>query len=136
MLRQAFLQAEGLPFSEDDIEQAFEAENACFAQNEGDIIRKTMAQAALAHEKLPRQLSFAAALAAVATSWDHASLAKPEVLIALAEAQFRVIAWHQVGDRPNRVEPRAIKRHPKLHRWLREPRDQARAALCGRSPAN
>ena len=41
LLRQAFLQAEGLPFSEvlseDDIEQAFEAENACFAQNEGDI---------------------------------------------------------------------------------------------------
>ena len=100
-----------------------------------NLLRKTMAQAALAHEKLPRQLSFAAALAAVATSWDHASLAKPEVLIALAEAQFRVIAWHQVGDRPNRVEPRAIKRHPKLHRWLREPRDQARAALCGRSPA-
>ena len=38
---QAFLQADGLPFgdvlSEDDIQQAFEAEHACFAQDEGDI---------------------------------------------------------------------------------------------------
>jgi hypothetical protein len=100
-----------------------------------NLIRKTTAQAALAHGKLPRQLSFAAALAAVATSWDLATLAKRDVLAALAEAQFRVIAWHQVGDRPNRVEPRAIKRHPKHHAWLRQPRAEARAALCGRPHA-
>jgi len=100
-----------------------------------NLIRKVIAQAALTHEKSPRQLSFAAALAAVATSWDHATSAKPNVLAALAEAQLGVIAWHQVGDRPDRVEPRAIKRHPKLHRWLRQPRDQARAALCGGPPA-
>jgi putative transposase len=100
-----------------------------------NLIRKAIAQAALVHEKLPRQLSFAAALAAVTTSWDHATLAKPNVLIALAEAQFRVIAWHQVGDRPNRVEPRAIKRHPKPHRWLRQPRHEARAALRGKASA-
>jgi len=100
-----------------------------------NLIRKTMAQAALTHGKLPRQLSFAAALAAVATSWDHASLAKQDMLTALAQAQFRVIAWHQVADRPDRVEPRAIKRHPKHHAWLRQPRAEARAALCGGPPA-
>ena len=98
-----------------------------------NLIRKTIAQAALVHEKLPRQLSFAAALAAVATSWDHATVAKQNVLSALADAQFRVIAWHEVGNRPDRVEPRAIKRHPKPHPWLRQPRDQARARLCGQS---
>lgn len=100
-----------------------------------NLIRKTIAQAALVHEKLPRQLSFAAALAAVATSWDHATLATQNVLTALADAQFRAIAWHQIGDRPDRVEPRAIKRHPKPHRWLRQPRNEARAALCGGPPA-
>jgi hypothetical protein len=100
-----------------------------------NLIRKTTAQAALAHGKFPRQLSFAAALAAVATSWDHATLAKPDVLAALAQAQFRTIAWHRVADRPDRVEPRAIKRHPKHHAWLRQPRDKARAALCGGPPA-
>jgi len=99
-----------------------------------NLIRKTTAQAALAHGKLPRQLSFAAALAAVATSWDHATVANQDVLAALAQAQFRVIAWHRVADRPDRVEPRAIKRHPKHHAWLRQPRDKARAALCGGPP--
>ena len=100
-----------------------------------NLIRKTTAQAAIAHRKTPRQLSFAATLAAVATSWDHATLAKPDVLVALANAQFLVIARHQVGDRPDRVEPRAIKRHPKPHAWLRQPRAEARAALCAGPPA-
>jgi putative transposase len=100
-----------------------------------NLIRKIMAQAALAHGTFPRQLSFTAALAAVATSWDHATLAKQDVLTALAQAQFRVIAWHRVADRPDRVEPRAIKRHPKHHAWLRQPRGEARAALCGSPPA-
>jgi hypothetical protein len=98
-----------------------------------NLIRKSMAQAAMVHEKLPRQLSFAAALAALATSWDHATVAKPDVLGALADAQFRIIAWHQVGNRPDRVEPRAIKRHPKPHPWLRQPRNEARARLLGQS---
>ena len=41
LIRQAFLQAEELPFgdllSEDEIRQAFEKENACFARDPGDI---------------------------------------------------------------------------------------------------
>jgi len=98
-----------------------------------NLIRKSIAQAALVHGKLPRQLSFAAALATVATSWDHATLAQPPLLAALAEAQFRVVASHQVADRPDRVEPRAVKRRPKPHRLLRQPPAQARAALCGRT---
>jgi len=96
-----------------------------------NLIRKTIAQAALVYAKLPRQLSFAAGLDVVATSWSYATLAQQDALITLAKAQFRVIAWHQVGDRPNRVEPRAIKRHPKPHPWLRQPRHEARARLCG-----
>jgi len=96
-----------------------------------NLIRKTIAQAALTHEKLPCQLSFAGALAAVAASWDHATIAPRSLLAALALAQFRLIARHQVGHRPNRVEPRAIKRRPKPHRLLRQPRPQARAELCG-----
>lgn len=91
-----------------------------------NLIRKTTAQAALVHGKLPRQVSFTAALAAVAASWDHATVAAHDVLLALANAQFRVIAWHEVGNRPDRVEPRAVKRRPKPHPLLKEPRAQAR----------
>ena len=39
-----------------------------------NLIRKTMAQAALAHEKLPRQLSFAAALAAGKRKRDRSDI--------------------------------------------------------------
>ena len=95
-----------------------------------NLIRKTIAQAALVHEKLPRQLSFAAGLDAVAAAWDHATIAADPLLAALAAAQFRLIASHHVGNRPNRVEPRAVKRRPKPLPLLREPRDQARARLC------
>ena len=36
---------------------------------------------------------------------------------------------HRVGNRPDRVEPRAVKRRPKSHPLLTTPRGQARAAL-------
>ena len=62
-----------------------------------NLIRKVMAQAALSRERLPRELSFAAALAAVAGAWDHATLADASTLIALAKTQWRSIAWHGVG---------------------------------------
>ena len=47
----------------------------------------------------------------------------------LAKTQWRLIARHEVGHRPNRVEPRAIKRRPKEHKLLRKPRAEARAEL-------
>ena len=52
-----------------------------------NLIRKVMAQAALSQERLPRKLSFAGALAAIAGAWDHATLARQERLTALAQTQ-------------------------------------------------
>ncbi len=98
----------------------------CLAYN---LIRKVMAQAALSQGRLPRQLSFAAALTAVATAWNQASHAGPDVLLALATAQWRLIVWYRVGDRPDRVEPRAVKRRPKPHKLLTKPRREAQAEL-------
>jgi len=74
-------------------------------------------------------LSFTAAVQSVAASWlvivlsDDASAA---YLIAAASVSLRA---HVVGNRPGRVEPRAIKRRPKPHKLLTKPRDQARAEL-------
>jgi hypothetical protein len=96
-----------------------------------NLIRKVMAQAALSHEKLPRELSFASALAAVAAAWALASVANPSMLSRHAQAQHRGIASSRVGHRPNRVEPRAIKRRPKPHKLLTRPRAEARAKLIG-----
>ena len=94
-----------------------------------NLIRKVIAQAALSQEKLPRELSFASALAAVAGAWALASVAGSSMLSQHAKTQHRNIAWSRVGDRPNRVEPRAIKRRPKSHRLLKQPRAEARAKL-------
>jgi len=43
--------------------------------------------------------------------------------------QLRDIANHVIGARPDRVEPRAIKRRPKCHKLLTESRAEARAKL-------
>jgi putative transposase len=94
-----------------------------------NLIRKVMAQAALKHEKMPRELSFAGALAAVTGAWELASVSDASTLSRHAEAQHRGIAWVRVGHRPNRVEPRAVKRRPKPHKLLNQPRAEARAKL-------
>lgn len=96
-----------------------------------NLIHKVTAQAALSHEKLPRELSFVSALAAVAGAWALASIADPSMLSLHATTQHRGIAWSRVGHRPNRVEPRAIKRRPKPHKLLTQPRAEARAKLIG-----
>jgi hypothetical protein len=47
----------------------------------------------------------------------------------LIEIELTHLAGHEVGNRPDRVEPRAIKRRPKPHALLTKPRDEARADL-------
>ena len=94
-----------------------------------NLIRKVMAQAALKHERLPRELSFTAALAAVTGAWMLASVADTATLSLHAKAQHGGIAWSRVGHRPDRVEPRAIKRRPKSHKLLTRPRAEAREKL-------
>jgi len=94
-----------------------------------NLIRKVMAQAALSQGRLPRELSFASALAAVTGAWALASVANASMLSRYAKAQHRCIAWSRVGHRPNRVEPRAVKRRPQPHRLLNQPRAEARAKL-------
>ena len=94
-----------------------------------NLIRKTIAQAAQAAAKLPRQISFAGARQTLAASWDRLSTAPPAVVPTWAAAQLAAIASREVGNRPNRVEPRAIKRRPKPHQFLKMPRREARDAL-------
>jgi hypothetical protein len=94
-----------------------------------NLIRKSIAQAALLHGKLPRQIGFAGARQAIAASWDRLSDATPPMIGQLATVQFETIASHEVGNRPNRVEPRAVKRRPKPHKLLTKPREEARKEL-------
>ena len=47
----------------------------------------------------------------------------------LIDAAWVSLATHVVGNRPGRIEPRAVKRRPKPHDLLTKPRAQARAEL-------
>ena len=98
-----------------------------------NLIRKAMAQAAVLHGRTVRQMSFASALQAIAAAWDHGTVAKPQKLRELALAQLKFMSKQKAGHRPDRVEPRAVKRRPKPHRLLTKPREEARAELLSTS---
>jgi DDE family transposase len=94
-----------------------------------NLIRQTILQAALQAGRSPRQLSFTAALQKIAASWNTILMCQDATVLLLIEIHLGDLATHQVGDRPDRVEPRAIKRRPKPQRLLMQPRQQARDAL-------
>ena len=94
-----------------------------------NLIRQTMLQSARASGISPRQLSFTAAMQAIAASWLVIVLSDDSVAASLIEAALANLPDHIVGNRPGRVEPRAVKRRPKPHDLLTKPRDQARAEL-------
>jgi hypothetical protein len=92
-----------------------------------NLIRTVMAQAAARHDCTPRRISFTGACQTLAAFafLSPSRAGDPRVYAALLDA----IATHRVGDRPNRIEPRAVKRRPKPLALLTEPRPQARTRL-------
>ena len=98
-----------------------------------NLIRQTMLQSAQASGISPRRLSFTAAMQAIAASWLVIVLSDDSVAASLIEAALANLPDHIVGNRPGRVEPRAVKRRPKPHDLLTKPRDQARAELLAQS---
>ena len=104
----------------------------CLAYN---LIRKTMAQAAHVHERTVRSISFSGALQAIAGVMGQASVADEELLGRLAEEKLESIASRKVGHRPDRVEPRAVKRRTQKQKLLTKPREEARAELLAGTSA-
>jgi putative transposase len=94
-----------------------------------NLIRKAMLQAALEAGRCPRQLSFTAAMQKIAAAWVTIVVCAEAIALSLMEVHLSDMATHQVGDRPDRVEPRKVKRRPKPHPLLTVPRQQARADL-------
>jgi hypothetical protein len=100
-----------------------------------NLIRRTMLQAARQSGQRPRQLSFSAAVQAIATSWQVMASCNDSLAERLVQAELENLADHLVGNRPGRVEPRAVKRRPKPHDLLMKPRAQARAELLAATPS-
>jgi hypothetical protein len=94
-----------------------------------NLIRGVILEAAEAHDKRPRQVSFKGALQTMTAFQDALRMATPSERGYLMKVMLEAIARHKVGDRPGRSEPRANKRRPKSQRYLMRPRPEARKAL-------
>jgi hypothetical protein len=94
-----------------------------------NLIRTVMAQAAVTYEKLPHQISFKGTLQTMSAFAERLMDINAESTERLYETLLAAIAAHVVGDRPNRVEPRARKRRQKTYPLLTKPREVARKLL-------
>lgn len=91
-----------------------------------NLMRLLMAQSALLADILPRQLSFKHTVQ-LWLAWSQNTQATG------AQADegilFFLIAQKTVGNRPGRVEPRAVKQRPKPYPLLMEQREKAREKI-------
>ncbi len=94
-----------------------------------NLVRRSLAQAALAHGRCPRQLSFAGGIQTLEAFRWLLLFCCPQRRQHLRAIVLLALATHEVGDRPGRCEPRRVKRRPKKYAWLNKPRAEARAEL-------
>ena len=88
-----------------------------------------MLQAAKDSDLSPRELSFTSAMQAMVASWAVIPTQDGPTIEAIISAQIASLRSQLVGQRPNRVEPTAVKRRPKPIPLLTMPRDEARDLL-------
>jgi hypothetical protein len=97
---------------------------------EYNLIRKIMLQAAVSADLSPSQLSFSCAMQSLTAGWNVNPLLDEAMYVMLIAAQIESLTDQLVGNRPGRVEPRAVKRRPKPNRLLNMTRAEARELLC------
>jgi hypothetical protein len=93
-----------------------------------NLIRGLMAEAARAGAEAPRTLSFKGAVHTV-RSFEAGHLYDPARIAADLPRLVGLIVQKRVGDRPDRYEPRAVKRRPKPYPRLTMPRRAARRLI-------
>jgi len=93
-----------------------------------NLLRTVMALAASENDAEPRAISFKGAKQALTAFAPKLEAAPPEQRAGLVAAMLKAVAYHRVGDRPGRWEPRARKRRPKPGKRLTQPRRIAKLA--------
>jgi Transposase DDE domain len=94
-----------------------------------NLIRGAMAEAARQHGVMPRQLSLQGARQTLEAFRSELNRVPADAASALKAALLAAIAYHRVGDRPDRAEPRVVKRRPKAYPRMHVPRKLARKRL-------
>jgi len=87
-----------------------------------NFIRIIMAEACVKHEAIPWKISFKGSVQLLNEFMPHficASATKNRLMYA---EMLRLIVKNRVGNRPGRVEPRAVKQRPKCFAMLNKPR--------------
>ena len=93
-----------------------------------NLLRTVMAVAASENDVEPREISFKGAKQALTAFAPKLEAARPEQRAELVDAMLKAVAYHRVGNRPGRWEPRARKRRPKPSKRLGHPRHIAKLA--------
>jgi len=93
-----------------------------------NLIRGVMAEAARGRDVQPRELSFNGARQTV-RAFEAGHLYEPKQFAADLPLLLDLIVQKRVGDRPDRYEPRGIKRRPKPYRLLTMPRQDAKTRI-------
>jgi hypothetical protein len=93
-----------------------------------NLIRGVMAEAARGRDILPRELSFNGARQTV-RAFEETHLYEPTAIATDFPLLLELISQKRVGDRPDRCEPRAIKRRPKPYHLLTIPRAEAKRRI-------
>ena len=93
-----------------------------------NLLRTVMAVAAHERHVEPRAISFKGAKQVVTAFAPKLEAAPPEQRAGLVAAMLKAVAYHRVGDRPGRWEPRAWQRRPKPGKRLTQPRRLAKLA--------
>lgn len=99
-----------------------------------NLIRGIMAEAAKAADVKPRRLSFMGALHTI-RAFEAVHLYDPARIAADLPRLIELVGQKRLPDRPDRYEPRAVKRRPKPYPFLKVPRKKAKRLIeLGRDP--
>jgi len=95
-----------------------------------NLIRTVIAKAAEAHKRKPYEISFKGAMQTINSFRDYMLM---DLTTKWYDELLKAVAYHEVGNRPGRYEPRARKRRPKQYKLLQIPRKEARKRMPGRT---
>lgn len=94
-----------------------------------NLVRTIMTETAKKYDLLPRTISFKGTLQAMNAFRLPIRNADEKKVATFYDELLKFAASNKVGDRPGRIEPRAVKRRPKPYPRLKEPRHVARQRL-------
>jgi putative transposase len=94
-----------------------------------NLIRQKILQASMESDRSPRTMSFTNGLQILTAGWMVMPVVDKRTREVLIKTELQNVASQKVGNRPGRVEPRAVKRRPKPYPLLTMLRRKAQALL-------